>query len=363
MELYVLDKNLNRIGVIDEFSSLIWNRKYNTSGNFELYLPSTEDNIKILKLDNIIYKKGDDEAGYIQHRELALDENGKETLCVIGNFITGYIDKRIIWNSINFSGLTEVAMRKIVNDNCINPSDTNRKIPLLSLGTLKNYSEISNFQSTGDNCLYKLEELSNTSGLGYKVVIDLENKKLKFQVYKGVDRSTEQFDVAPVIFSKDRENILSEEYTEDYSEYRNTALVIGSSKQATINNTNTGLDRYELFIDAHDIQDKKYEGETEVTISDTDYTNLLVQKGNEKLFECKEIKTFESTVNTNGNNVYKVDYDLGDIITYQDKRWGVQVSTRITEIQEIYEGGKIQIVPTFGNSIPTIIDKIRKMVK
>lgn len=336
--------------------------------NFELYLPSTEDNIKILKLDNIIYKKGDDEAGYIQHRELALDENGKETLCVIGNFITGYIDKRIIWNSINFSGLTEVAMRKIVNDNCINPSDTNRKIPLLSLGTLKNYSEISNFQSTGDNCLYKLEELSNTSGLGFKVSIDLTNKTLIFNIYKGLDRSVEQSDRAPVIFSKERENILSEEYTEDYNQYRNTCLVAGcgegvTRKKTAVNNNNSGLNRHELYVDAKDIQNTKTVDNEDIIISDADYIPLLVQRGNEKLFECKEIKTFESTVNTNGNNVYKVDYDLGDIITYQDKRWGVQVSTRITEIQEIYEGGKIQIVPTFGNSIPTIIDKIRKMVK
>ena len=44
-----------------------------------------------------------------------------------------------------------------------------------------------------------------------------------------------------------------------------------------------------------------------------------------------------------------------------DKKWNVTVDTRITEINEIYENGNVSIVPTLGNKIPTILDKIKRM--
>ena len=103
--------------------------------------------------------------------------------------------------------------------------------------------------------------------------------------------------------------------------------------------------------------------DTEVAMTEDEYLPLLKQRGAETLAECKDIKTFESKINTRGNNVYKVDYDLGDIVTISDKKWGLTIDTRITEIEEVYESGTVAINPTFGNNIPTILDKIKRMVK
>ena len=44
-----------------------------------------------------------------------------------------------------------------------------------------------------------------------------------------------------------------------------------------------------------------------------------------------------------------------------DKSWNITIDTQITEIQEIYENGYVSIVPTFGNNIPTIMDKLKKV--
>lgn len=96
---------------------------------------------------------------------------------------------------------------------------------------------------------------------------------------------------------------------------------------------------------------------------ESEYIPLLKQRGNEKIAECTEIKTFQSEVNTNGNNIYKVDYDFGDIVTVADKKWGLTIDTRITEVEEIYEDGTVNINPTFENVISTLIDKIKRMVK
>lgn len=364
MELYIFDKELNLINILDNFTSLIWTRRYFKPGEFELHLPLTIENIKFLVNGNIIYKKGDPEAGYIETRQIELDEEGKEVLKIKGKFLTNYINRRINWRQLFFYGKSEVLMRKLINDNCINPSNSARKIPLLELGKLKNYAETIEYQNSYGSLDEELENIGTTNELGYRINLNYINKKLIFEVYKGVNRSVNQSLIAPCIFSRDFENILNQAYMESDADYKNTVLVAGEGEGAErtlvfINNTNSGLNRRELFVDARDLQ-KEVDG---VILTDTQYKNTLLQRGNEKLAENTEIKTFESKVNTRGNNVYKVDYDLGDIVTVTDKKWGITLDTRITEIEEVYEDGKVEINPTFGENIPTILDKIKRMVK
>ena len=51
MDLYVLNKSLETTGVIDSYESLIWTPRYYTYGDFELYLPATDYNIKLIASD------------------------------------------------------------------------------------------------------------------------------------------------------------------------------------------------------------------------------------------------------------------------------------------------------------------------
>lgn len=364
MELYVFDTNINLMHIIDNFTSLIWTRRYFKPGEFELHLPLTEDNIKYLIRDNIIYKKGDNEAGYIVTRQIDLDEEGKEVLTIKGKFLTNYAERRINWGQLLFNGKSEFLMRKLINDSCISPSNTVRKIPLLELGELKNFSESIEYQNSYGNIVVELENIAATNEFGYRVNLNHIDKKLIFEVYKGVNRSINKSLIAPCIFSRDFENILRQTYMESSNDYKNTALVAGegeglSRTLVSINNNNSGLNRRELFVDARDLQKEV----DYVTLTDAQYKNILGQRGKEKLAEHQEVKTFESEVNTRGNNVYKVDYDLGDIVTVTDKKWGITLDTRITEIEEVYEEGKTEVNPTFGNVIPTIIDKMKRMVK
>ena len=43
------------------------------------------------------------------------------------------------------------------------------------------------------------------------------------------------------------------------------------------------------------------------------------------------------------------------------RRWGVAVDTRITEVEETYENG-LSVNVSFGNSMPTITEKIKRAV-
>lgn len=58
----------------------------------------------------------------------------------------------------------------------------------------------------------------------------------------------------------------------------------------------------------------------------------------------------EEQVLTNSPFKYEIDYDLGNIVTIQNREWGVTRDVRIIEIREIYESGGVQIEATFGES-------------
>ena len=376
MELYVLDKELNLIGVIDNFETLIWTRKYTEPGKFQLNLPATEDNISLMKDENIIYKKDDVEGGIIKHIEYSVSDKGERNLVINGELTTGYLSRRVNLGTIKHSGRVDLLMQKLVINNCISPSNSNRIIPTLEI-IPTNYTDTITRQNSYSKLTDLLTDICNATNFGYRVRINTRDKKryLGFEVYKGIDRTVNQSSISPTIFSLDMENILTENYVKDNGEYKNTSLIAGAGegekrKVTSIGDNYSGVDRYELFVDARDIPDveKKEitdkDGNTvtvDVEIPWSEYEPLLLQRGNEKLAECKKIETFEGTINTNANNVYKVDYDLGDIVTIVDKDLGIKLDTRITEIEETYEKGKVEIVPTFGNNIPTLLTKLKQL--
>lgn len=360
MDIYVFDRNLNFIGNTDKFTSLQWIRKYHEAGKFVIHCPITTDTINIFKKDNLIWIQGSDEVGIIQYRNLFTDKTGKEVLKMIGKFYTSVLDRRVMYSTEQYINKNaEIIMRNIVENNAISAIQ-GRELPII-LGQLNNFSNKIDYQKSYGNVLEELATISETTDIGFYIRTDLENKKHYFETYKGVDRTINQDKNSHVVFSRDNDNLKNQEYTDSNDNLRTTAIVAGEGEGTdrtviTVNNDHTGIDRYELFVDARDLQ-RESDG---VIMPENEYKDLLRQRGLEKLAEHKEIETFEGKVETN-NYIYKEDFDLGDIVTVMDKKWNVTVDTRITEINEIYENGNVSIVPTLGNKIPTILDKIKRM--
>jgi hypothetical protein len=165
------------------------------------------------------------------------------------------------------------------------------------------------------------------------------------------------------VFSKEFDNVLEQNYTDSSNNYKNVCLVAGvgegTARKLVTVGTGSGLDRLEVFNDQKGLSNVV----DNVNLSDADYNKLLTEKGREKLAERADVKTFDSKINLNSNVTYKTDFDLGDIVTCRSQKWGITIDTRITEIEEIYERGKPSINITFGNNVPTIIDKIKQLIK
>ena len=364
MELYIFDRELNLQGLVDNFFSLRWTRRYHKTGEFELHTALTSETMELLRRENILWKTDDLEAGCIEHRELTQDNQGKEVLMVRGKFLTNYLGRRIVWGIENLNTTPERVIRVLIDKNCISPDNQDRVIPLLELGELKNYPGSIRLQIGYKNLLEAVENIAETGGLGIRTLLDVQNKKLVFDIYQGLNRIAGQGENPPAIFSREFENIVEQEYFDSLNNYRNLALVAGEGegvdRELVTVGDGDGLDRYELYVDARDLQSVD---ENEQPVPPEEYAELLVSRGKSKLAEYKEVQTFDSKINLKNNLRYKEDFNLGDIVTVINKRWGITMDVRITEIEEVYEPGRWEIYCTFGNAVPTLIDKIRQVVR
>ena len=86
----------------------------------------------------------------------------------------------------------------------------------------------------------------------------------------------------------------------------------------------------------------------------------MTDRGKLKLSENSSVESFDSTININSNLVYKIDYDLGDKVSFVDNRFGIVVNKRIVEIEEVYENSMLKVNCVFGEGQVELLKKIRK---
>lgn len=363
MELHIFNRDLELIDIMEGYPSLRWVRRYFKPGEFELHAPLTAENLKLLARGNLVKLRTSKEAGYIQYRSLTQDSSGKEMIAVSGQFVSDYISKRIMWGIFNKNQVIEAHIRELIQLNVISPNDPSRVIPNLVLGQNGGLGPKVRYQTSYSNLLEQVEKLCLASGLGFMAELDQVEKEIVFKVYEGINRSINQTDLSPVIFSTDLDNILEQEYTEIVKDFKNTALIAGEGEgeeRVKISiEEGSGLDRIELYVDARDLQREV----DEVEIPLEEYKELLFERGSEKLSEYEEVETFESKIDLRSNYTYKEDFDLGDIVTCQSDKWSLTLDSRITEIEEVYEERGMEVNVTFGNNIPTLIDVIKREVR
>ena len=154
-------------------------------------------------------------------------------------------------------------------------------------------------------------------------------------------------------FSDDFDNINSAAFNTNNQLEKTVAFVLGEGEGAARtmvivgDSEGTGFERRELYVDARDLSSDG--------LTDAQYRAALEQRGIEKLNENMRSTSLECVTIPLGNFNYKRDYDLGDIVTTKKSNWNVGQDLRITEIEEVYEHGAMQVVPTLGNPLPTTL--------
>lgn len=108
MELYLLDALGRKSGIVNEFTSLQWNRRYMEAGSFVLHCP-TRYSTMFMRDDVMLWPTGDAEAGMVESMDFQLDSAGKETLAISGRLCTGILTVRFeTWGVSADVRLTEI---------------------------------------------------------------------------------------------------------------------------------------------------------------------------------------------------------------------------------------------------------------
>jgi len=206
--------------------------------------------------------------------------------------------------------------------------------------------------------------------LGFDILINERSRMYGFYLYKGRDfTAANTKGNTPCIFSRDFDNVNEQEYTESIENCKNVVYVEGAADSDNARYTvevekeeSSGYDREEVYIEASDISwtAKTDEGE-EITIDLDTYLKLLATRGDTELDGYGIAINFVSTINTTSNLKYKRDFRVGDIITCIEKKWGIKIDARIISVTQTYQNEKLTIEVTFGDSLPTLIEQIRKV--
>ena len=339
----VFSKELNFLGEIDNYTSLIYTRKWRTYNSFEFHISEFDGNL-IKRGNFILVGKDRYLSGVIEY----FQDNEKETKDIT---VKGYCPRSLLFNRPCFPPFgqeydtynteCENVIYGLIEKNCINPSNKNRVIPFLGSNASKNRGEKLSFQTTYKVISEEIETLCASSGLGTAVRFDpQEDIKLLFEVLEGTDRTYDNGQRPPYIFARKLDRISERNYTESQIDYKNVAYVAGQGEGAnremiTIGDDITGFDRRELFIDARDIE----EG------------GSLEDRGKLKLADYGLVKSFEAIVDPSD---YRNKWDLGDYVTVLDDKTGIREDRQILEVQETFEDGCYSVEPTMGEPLKSV---------
>lgn len=370
MELDVFDENFNRIHVVDQYTDIEFTHKYHDHSSLSAIVDATEENVKyFLGVDElrILTKSSDHSRGFIVESAEYRDASQTD-IVILAKSLSILTQWRIIEWQQRYTGLIESVIKGFVNANMINTTLA-RKIPnlILSIDTGINIQadEMYNNKQLDES----LWEICKKHDVSFEILMDHKLKKFVFVVYKGKDRSTNQSVNPRVIFSKEFDNVNTQSYIDDKSNYKSTAYVAGEGegldrKVIKLNDNFSGLKRREIFFDARDLQSKyQNEDNVEITIPPGEYDKLLIERGSNRLSEYKRVRTFESEIDQNSQFVFNEDYFLGDKVTSRNDEIGIINHSAVSVVKEAYTEDGYFLNIEFGDAVPTLIDKIRREMK
>ena len=369
MELYIFNKDYEKVGFIDQAESVLWNKKYNDLGECEIYVPCNNENIEVLQRGYYVYRSNDDMFCKIETIQIETDIEDGDYIIATAIDICKILSGRIIRWEITYSGTVYNFIKKLINDNIVNPAQTQRRIDkFVFIDDGSNLTDTIEMNVFTADLLETIKTVCKTYNYGFKLTYNFETDQLEFRVYKGSNKaniSSNEY----VEFSPTYSNILSSNYKEDESKYKNVCYVgykdsNDKTQLLSVFNTSTeptGEDRKEIYVDGSSVNRDITEDElrilfgtitltnniyydssqTAVAIVDgdkitiTDYTYLILIKilGLNTLAEHNKTQEFTGEVDTINTYEYKKDYNLGDIVKVIND-YGIEAEARITEIME-----------------------------
>lgn len=339
----IMGPTFEKIAEIDDYISFIWTTRYYAPGDFELCAPISR--IEELQPHNYVKRPNDNCPCIIEKIEIKRTDEGQEMVIATGRSLESILERRVIANQQQITGSVISSISSLLGYNAISPTDNARKLPNFYSGNTSESTATVDAQYLGQNLLETISNLCETFSIGMKCTND-SGSDIWFETFDGKDRSIDQSTNARVIFSDDYDNLINCDYVKTIEGYCTDVLVGGEGEGTSrtlvwsAKDSMTGLSRYEKFLDASSAVSNDH------IITQETYEKQLEGLG---LAELTEYTTaFSGEVNFDSVN-FGIDVQIGDIVTIQNRKWGMYINTRILEvIESVGEDGAYSIIPTFG---------------
>lgn len=322
----VYDKDLNRIGTIETWVSLLWQEGYNTVGTFVIECQQTKNVAELLKVGNYIGRGDFKTLCLIRGKEV------RNHLIVASGFPAVDILRERVSTTVISNQNAEESMRSLVAN--MSPWEC------VEVGELAGITERFERQISDKTILQYCEEIAEEIDAGFKLRFDKANKKLLFEVYKPVKNEN-------LVFATKFGNLAEIIYSETDNQFKNVAVVAGAGEgdariTVTVGDlTATGVARREMYVDARNIQPK--EEETEEA-----YKIRLENQGLEKLAAQIKIENLSAEINSDD---FGKRYNLGDVVTCILDDLGVKLDTRIIGFSYTSQNNQTVTELEFGKPI------------
>lgn len=387
----IFNKYFERIDVLRKYTFMQYVDKFNGVGEFKINAILCDENLYLFDENEVFFVAFDRTTmGRIDKVVKDSDSEFERTIEITGRMIKYKLQTSVVYKQQIYSGRTAEVVKQLVENNmCVGSVGSKRYINFefnIPGDRLSEMTQINNGQWTGGSVYDAVQPLLEQDSMGFEILPVITERyeiaanapitniqKWYFNILLGEDRTRNNVTGnKPVVFSHSLSNLARSTYEKDMKEYYNVAYVAGEGEgnnrtwievyQDGVTGTDNEWDavgwlRDELFVDARDLQkttDNK-------TYTDTEYEEMLTQRGKENLKEHIVFVSYDSTV-TNENEKYKygVDFKNGDFVTVVDNELGLTADVQITEVTKSREGSREILDIMFGYRSIQMNEKLRR---
>jgi hypothetical protein len=244
----VLDTGLKPVAIIDDYISLIWTERYYECGDFELYLPMSRYYADLLKVDYYLSIPQSKTLMIIEERTVDTNVEDGDRFTVTGRSLSSILNRRVIYPQANYGqppklvGNLILVLEDILNKNvCKVDSQVSNNRYINEIEYVRTYDrssqdswpeafkEVMEAQYFGENVYDVIKSLCEEHKVGFRMELQEKTdlpwtasaRPFKLNFYVGVDRSYDQTENNYVDFSSEFDNIISSNYLESSSNFKN----------------------------------------------------------------------------------------------------------------------------------------------
>ena len=353
-----LNANYELIGLVRS-TNLQWTRKYYESGTFSLQIPLEQYNSDVA----YIYAKDRQEMGVVTQINY-VNKKGYRNVQLSGYFLENELNNMIVFpkgvtnivNGPDFASVEGYAedvaytffnafkqMLFVQGQETINVGlDINSVVS-------KARGKKSIHTRNGEKLGAKIYDILKPSEMSYRVKYDFEANKKVFEVWQGLDRTEEQTENNPVVFSTRYGNIKNPNILIDNTDYKNGYIVVGEYTVNDVKNTYVRAVQKEPAEVNSYIYVKASSNKADYA-TDAEYYAAIESEGREASHKFASIINVEFDA-MEGSYEYMKDFDIGDLCNLEIPEINISAKARLINCYEVYKGSSNSLSLEFGTPI------------